>query len=177
MTRTRWTTDKTAYLVRNADLMPLDELAEHLGCTPEAAKQHAKRIRRTGQHVSLHRKPGGMRICPSCSKRRSKFAREGICRVCELEGQLARIKDRQTSLLQAMPPEDRARYAKTESQLASDPLPKPKPRRTSGMTPGEKAKAEDERERALEAWEIGCLVRRVKAAQKRKERMEKKCRN
>ena len=174
--RMRWTTAKTDYLVRNAGIESVDELADCLECTPEAVKQHAKRIRRAGQHVSLHRKPKGMRICHGCGKRRSLFASGGICRACELEGQLARIKERQASLMKIMPAEARARYAKTESRLASDPLPKPKPKRTAGMTPEERARAAEERERALEAWEIGCLNRRIKAAQKRKERMEKKCR-
>lgn len=174
--RARWTTAKTGYLLSNADDMPLDELAERLGCTPEAVKQHAKRIRRTGQHVTLHRRPAGMRMCPACGKLRSRHGSGGVCRCCELEAQLERIKARQAALMPLLPQSDRARYARTEAQLESAPLPKPKPPRITGMMPAEKRRAVEEQERALEAWEIGCLVRRVKAAQKRKERMEKKCR-
>lgn len=174
--RLRWTTSKTGYLLENAGSMALEDIASSLGCTPESVKQQAKRIRRTGQHVSLRRKPVGLRICPSCGKRRSTFSESGGCRVCELDERLATIKSRQAALLSHLPPSDRATYARTEAQLASDPLPKPKPARTIGMTAAEKMEAAEARDRAIEAWEIGCLNRKIKAAQKRKERMEEKCR-
>lgn len=71
---------------------------------------------------------------------------------------------------------DRATYAKTGPQRASKPLPKPMPKRAVGLPPAERERAERQYQGALEAWEVGCLNRRIKAAQKRKERMEKKCR-
>lgn len=170
-----WTDEETAYLLRQAGLMPVEDIADALGKSPESVRQKAKRLRKIDRAASLRLR----RICPSCGHERSLWALKGkgVCRVCEKSAQLHGIESRMADLLSSLPPEQRDRYAVTESIRESEPLPRPKPKRTAGMSPERKAKAKRDHEKAIEAWEIGCLQRRIKAAQKRKERMEKKCRN
>ena len=71
-------------------------------------------------------------------------------------------------------PEQRAVYEMTEAERESraDPMPKKPP--TDGMDAYERAKAAEDYDEAMERWAATYLKRKVKAAQKRKERIQKK---
>lgn len=181
--RRAWTTDELSFLSENAGVLTKKEIAERLGRTPESVAQAAKRLNRQGAGVSL-RKPYSGSLCPSCGCERLIWTQRGkaagMCRICEKKAQIATVKARMAKLAPRLSPEDRAAYARTEAQTQSSmlpkPKPKPKPKRSARKTPAKKAREERKRKAALEAWEVGCLHRELRAAQKRKERMEKKCR-
>ena len=98
---------------------------------------------------------------------------EGICEPCRRRRQLTKVQGRISDLLAKLPPEERAVYDATEAETESgwDPMPPP-----PSLADLERARAEEAREIAVEDWLARNLRRQVKAAQKRKERIEKKVR-
>ncbi len=175
----KWSGEDIAYLLQVAGKQTPEEIGRVIGKTPEAVRQQAKRLTMSGRPVSL--RLSRMNICPTCGQERSRWAlataSKGMCRVCEKRAQLQAVEVRMADLMATMPAKDRATYAKTESLRESKPLPRPKQKKAVGKSPAQKAKAAREHALALEAWEIGCLQRNIKAASRRAERMEKKCRD
>ena len=85
-----------------------------------------------------------------------------------------RVQWRISDLMAQLTPEQRAVYEKSEAQRESraDPMPRKPP--TDGMDRYEKARASEEYDAAMEKWAEAYLRRRIKAAQKRKERIQEK---
>ena len=65
-------------------------------------------------------------------------------------------------------------YEATEAETGSRPDPMPRSPKTEGMDAYERARAEEEHDEAMEQWAARYLMRQVKAAQKRKERIQRK---
>lgn len=93
---------------------------------------------------------------------------------CRRRRQLAKVQGRISDLLAKLPPGERAVYDATEAETESGWDPMPPPPSLAGLGRYERARAEEAREIAVEDWLARNLRRQVKAAQKRKERIEKK---
>lgn len=169
-----WTTAELRFLRKNAGRMPRRELSRCLKRGAAAVKQQAYRMRATGEDVDLRCFEPRLSTCPSCGALRSRMGSEGICEPCRRRRQLAKVQGRISDLLAQLPPEERAVYGETEAETESTWDPMPPPPSLAGLSRYERARAEEAREIALEDWLTRNLRRQVKAAQKRKERIQKK---
>ncbi len=169
-----WTVAELRYLRDNAGVLPRRELSRALKRGARSIIQQAYRMRRDGEDVDLRCFEGRLETCPSCGALRSRMGAEGICEPCRRRRQLAKVHDRISVLLAQLPPEQRAVYDDTEAETASSADPMPRMPDTSQMGRYERARAEEAHEVAVEDWLARNLRRQIKAAQKRKERIQKK---
>ncbi|MFR5092536.1 MAG: hypothetical protein ACLTDR_11530 [Adlercreutzia equolifaciens] len=130
-------------------------------------------MRKSGEDVTLRCFRSRLATCPSCGARRSRMGSEGICEPCRRRRQLAKVQGRISDLLAKLPPGERAVYDATEAETRAAGTRCPSPS-LAGLGRYERARAEEAREIAVEDWLARNLRRQVKAAQKRKERIEKK---
>lgn len=172
--RRDWTVAELQFLRDNAGLMPRRELSRALKRGAASVRQQAYRMRREGEDVALRCFESRLSTCPSCGARRSRMGSEGICEPCRRRRQLAKVQGRIADLMARLPPEERAVYDATEAETESGWDPMPPPPSLAGLGRYERARAEEAREIAVEDWLARNLRRQVKAAQKRKERIEKK---
>lgn len=105
---------------------------------------------------------------------RATLGKHGICEVCRRKDQLANIHSKISELLHRLPFEEREKYAETESETESEVCPMPKTPRLEGLSYYRRCMLKEQMDRDMEQWQIRNLLRKVKAAQKRKERIEKK---
>lgn len=176
--RKEWTQDEVRFLLANAGKLPKRDICKMLKRSSESVQQKLKELRRGGWSqvdARLRHYASTMEPCPRCGRLSATIDRTGLCRPCVLDDQLMTIERRVSEMWPLLPPEDRATYAKTEAQRgsAADPLPEPF-RITRRMSPYRIAHLAEKHAREVEEVTIGNLERRVKAAQKRKERIEKK---
>ncbi len=167
-----------AYVLANAGRVPAREIRRKLRITKNQLESARRKLNRQGANITLRCFRSRLALCPSCGCMRSTTDnRWGICEPCRRARQLAEIQARTAELLARLPEAERALYAETEAETESmaDPMPSMPP--TRGMSEYQRAKATDEHDRAMERWLATYYRRRVKAAQKRKERIEKKLRN
>ena len=94
----------------------------------------------------------------------------------ELLGEALRLNWTQTVVIMEakLTAEERRTYERTECGRESRADPMPQAPDTSGMSRYAADKAAEAHDEAMERWLCRYLYRRVKAAQKRKERIEKK---
>ena len=170
-----WRTSEVAYLIDNAGRVTRREICKHLRRSAESVRYMAKRLRAEGIDVSLRCYVPRVEICPACGCRRGTLGKTGICEPCERRGQLATVHGRIAELMALLPPEERETYGDTEAETESSIDPKPKPPAVShGSSYYRRMKAEEQHDREVEAWAVRNIKREIKAAQKRKERIEKK---
>ena len=170
-----WRTSEVAYLLENAGRKPLREICKSIRKSADSVRYMATRLRAEGIDISLRCYVPRVEICPACGCRRGTLGKTGICELCERREQLATIHGRIAELLPLLPPDELATYEETEAETESRIDPKPKPVETPpGASYYRRAKAEEQHDLAVEAWAIGNIKREIKAAQKRKERIEKK---
>lgn len=169
-----WTTSEVAYLVENAGRIPKREICKHLKRRSESVNQKAKALRAQGVPVNLRCYKPKLEICPACGCMRATLGKHGICEVCRKRVQLASIHTRISNLLHRLPFEERETYAVTEAEIESTVDPMPRAPRTQGLSYYHACRAQELHDRAMEKWQLRNLGRQVKAAQKRKERIEKK---
>ena len=158
----RWDSEEVAWLVEHAGKMPKAELCRKLGRSPKAVEAMVSRLNRKGLGLSLRHFAPRTHICPACGKRRATLGTYGICEPCRRADQLAAIEDRSAELLAQLPPERRVRYDRYDKGRGSRVDPRPTVR-----SPGELGDME------LERWEVEQIRRRIKAAQRRMERLQK----
>lgn len=167
-----WTAAETRFVARMAGLAPIGKLAADLERDPADVADECARIgvdpRYTG--VALH-------WCDLCSSWRPRMTASGHCIVCERKEQLTTIEGRISDLLSRLPPEARAVYADTEAERESRTDPPPGKPCTLDMGEREAIEAESAYLAAFGEWEAAQVTRRVKAAQKRKERIQRKVRD
>ena len=166
-----------AYVLANAGKVPAREIRRHLRITKNQLEAARRKLNRQGANITLRCFRSKLSLCPSCGCMRATVDnRWGICEPCRRARQLAEIQARTAELLGLLPESERALYAETEAEVESsaDPMPSMPP--TRGMSEYQRAKTTDEHDRAMERWLSTYYRRRVKAAQKRKERIEKKLR-
>lgn len=175
MTKPRvWTTRDLKRVAELAGTMPERELRRRLKLSRNQLKYAVNRLRSLGVAVTTRYYEPQLETCPVCGCRRATLGKDGICEPCRLKRQLEEIEWRVSELMARLTPEQRAVYEKSEAQRESRADPMPKPRPTDGLDGYERAKASEEHDAAMEAWAAAYLKRRVKAAQKRKERIQEK---
>lgn len=173
MTRT-WTTGDLRRVAELAGTMPERELRRRLRLSKNQLRYAVSTLRKMGVAVSTRYWEQTLEQCPSCGRMSATLGRHGICEPCRRRRQLAEIEARIADLLKQLPARQRAIYETTEAETGSSADPMPKAPRTEGMDAYEKARAEEAYDAEVERWAAGYLMRRVKAAQKRKERIQKK---
>lgn len=172
--RRDWTVADLQFLRDNAGKMPRRELSRALKRGARAIESQVYLMRKSGEDVTLRCFRSKLTSCPSCGARRGRMGSEGICEPCRRRRQLAKVQGRISDLLAKLPPEERAVYDATEAETESSWDPMPPPPHLAGLGRYERARAEEAREIEVEDWLVRNLRRQVKAAQKRKERIEKK---
>ena len=172
-----WTTSEEAYLLANAGKVPVREICRHLKRSRQAVYAKARHLRDDGRPIVLKHFVPRTEICPGCGCSRSTLGELGICLPCRKRDQLATIESRIAELMPLLPKAYRDRYEETEAERGSrsDPMPK-HPTIPRDAPYYERMKAQEEWEIAVERAVLRNLEREIKAAQKRKERIEKKVR-
>ncbi len=172
--RIDWTVDEVRYLSENAGRIPKRDICQHLKRSGKSVECKAAWLRAQGHAVNLrHHKPT-LSPCPSCGCLSGHLGRQGICEPCRRREQLATIHARIADLLPLLPADERDTYERTEAETESKWDPMPKAPNTQGLSYYAKAKTEEAHVLAIETWAAANLRREIKAAQKRKERIEKK---
>ena len=166
-----WTAAETRYVSRLAGLVPIGRIAADLGRDVADVADECARIGVDPRYAGV-----ALQWCDLCSSWRPTMTRSGHCMVCERRAQLARIEGRISDLLSQLPPETRAIYADTEAERGSRTDPPPAHPATLGMGEREEIEAESAYLASYAEWEAAQISRRVKAAQKRKERIQRKVR-
>lgn len=169
-----WTTGDLKRVADLAGTMPERELRRRLKLSVNQLRYAVRTLRRMGVDVSTRYYEPRLETCPVCGRRSATLGREGVCEPCRLERQLAGTERLISALMGRLTPEQRAVYERTEAGRESKADPMPQPRPVDGLDGYERAKASEEYDAAMERWTAGYLRRRVKAAQKRKERIQKK---
>lgn len=172
--RNDWTVSEEQFLIANAGRMPKRDICQMLRRSSASVKMKAMALRKAGVDVCLRYYRPTLEPCPSCGRPSASIDRSGMCEPCRRRDQLAAIHSRIADLLPLLPPEDRDTYERTEAKVESKSDPLPEAPDTKGMTDYQRAHAEEAHAIAVEARVSGNLRREVKAAQKRKERIEKK---
>lgn len=172
--RNDWSTDDVRYLIENAGRIPRREICFHLKRSSESVKQKTKTLRAEGIPISLRCYRAKLEFCPSCGRLSGHLGTKGICEPCRRREQLDTINRRIAELLPRLTLEERDIYEKTEAETESRWDPLPKAPRTEGLSYYEKAKIEEHYALECEECTARNLRRKIKAVQKRKERIEKK---
>lgn len=173
-----WSTAEVLYLLESAGYVPKREICQHLKRSSKSVERKAAWLRNRGYNVDLRCYTPKLATCPACGCLRSTVDhKSGICEPCRKREQLATIQGRIAELYPLLTPEDRDLYEVTEAEIASSIEPAPTPPNTQGLSPYTTAQMEEAYEISLEEWTCLNLHRQIKATQKRKERIEKKCRN
>lgn len=174
----RWRTSELERIAELAGRVPASQIRRELRLSKNQLDNARRVINASGGSVSLRCYRHRLGLCPACGCRRATLGRHGICEPCRRARQLAAIEARAASLLARLPPEERRVYELTEAKRESAAAgPMPSAPDTSGMSRYEAERAAEEHDAAMERWLCAYLYRRVKAAQKRKERIEEKTRN
>lgn len=172
--RIDWTVAEERFLAANAGKMPKRDICQMLRRSSAAVRMKAADMRRNGEDVCLRYHRTELEACPCCGRLSATIGKEGMCEPCRRRDQLAAIQARIADLMPLLSPEDRDTYERTEAKLESRADPLPEPPDTGGMSEYRRARAEEAWAMAVEACVARNLERRVKAAQKRKERIERK---
>lgn len=172
--RNEWTTADVRFLIENAGRIPKREICRQLKRSSKSVECKAAWLRAQGQPIDLRHFESKLEPCPSCGNLSATLDRTGFCKPCRQKRQLATIHARIAHLLHFLPMNERDTYADTEAETESARHIKPKPPQTHGKSTYAKARAKERYAIEIEAWESANLFRQIKAAQKRKERIEKK---
>lgn len=135
-TQHNWTTSEDDYLIRNAGKKPIEDICLHLGRTEKSIRNRVIRLRKQGNKISLRRYESKLKICPACGCLRSKFTREQICEVCNLQKRIDKFERESASILSKQPAEARKHYDRAEP-LRGPRKPPPKktpPKRVRAKT-------------------------------------------
>lgn len=170
--RNDWTAAEERFLIENAGRIPKREICELLKRSSASVRCKASELRRNGINVCLRYYRPTMEPCPSCGNLSATINHKGMCEPCRRRDQLAGIEARIADLMPLLTPKQRDEYERTEAKLESRVDPLPEPPDTDGLTQWQKAYREEEYARAVEEIVAGNLRRKIKARQKRKERME-----
>lgn len=171
-----WRASDYERIAELAGKVPASEIRRELRLSKGQLDNARRRMNAAGANVSLRYRESPLSVCPACGCMRSTVegSRDGICEPCRRERQLMAIEAAIADLMERLPPEERAIYEGTQSETGSSARPAPPPPDTRGMTPYRRARAEEAHDVAMEEWAAANLGRRIKAAQKRKERIMKR---
>lgn len=176
--RRPWTARDVRFLLDNAGTMPQRDICRSLKRSSKAVEHMASRLRSQGYKIDLRYYEPQTITCPSCGRRSATAKETGICRPCTLRRRLAATEGAIADLMGRLPADVRAIYEDTEAELgprAYDPMPRP-PTHRGRPTPYQRRRDEEAYDRAMEEWEARRAHRELKAAQKRKERIQRRLR-
>ena len=171
--RKEWSVAEIRWLLDNAGSIPKREICRRLKRSSSSVKHMAHRLNKQGYSVSLRCYEPKATICPSCGRMSLTTRNSGICEPCSLQRQLTSIESQISDLLAQLPPDIRAIYEETEAEKSTrviDPMPK-RPVYRETPTRYQRLKDEEAYDAEVEAWVAKRYHRKVKAAQKRKERI------
>ena len=181
--RSDWTYEDVRFLLDNAGRIPKRDICRRLRKSAKAVESMAYRLRKRGHAIDLRCFEPSAIVCPSCGRSSLTAKDTGICRPCTLRRRLAATEGQIADLLHRLPPDTRAIYEDTEAEKGSrafDPMPK-MPAYAEQPTRYRRLRDEEAFDRDMEEWEARRIQRELKAAQKRKERIQRKvrelCRN
>lgn len=169
-----WTESELAFLIENAGRMPRKMLCKRMGRSSDEIEAVVARLRKIGYPISLD-----VETCPMCGRRAPIVYSLGICKPCQYRRAYGKTQREIADMLPLLTAEDRATYEDTESDLGSrvhDDMPTPSPKPAPNATPAELMAYEDAQCKAMADWEARRIHRKLKAAQKRKERIARKAR-
>lgn len=169
-----WSVSDVRFLVANAGRLPKLDICQMLKRSSASVRRKAEDLRRAGYDVDLRYYRPTMEPCPSCGNMSATLDRHGKCEPCRRREQLAVIEARIADLLPRLTPEQMDVYERSETKRKSRIDPVPEPPSTDGLSRWQKAYREEAHAKQVEATVSANLRRAVKAAQKRKERIEKK---
>lgn len=169
-----WRESELAYIRERAGRVPAREIRRALRLSKNQLDNAVRLMVARGERVSLRCFVPRTAVCPSCGRARSLFGRDGICEPCRLGRRLSEVESDCAALLALLPAAERERYAETEAERGGRPEPMPRRPPTAGLDPYRAARAEEEGDLAAERWAVRALRRRLRAAQKRRERISKK---
>lgn len=169
-----WRTAEFDYIREYAGKIPAREIRRNLRLSKNQLDNAVRLMVARGERISLRCFTPRTLICPACGCARTRFGREGICEPCRLRRRLGEVEAECAGLLPLLSPADRATYERTEAKRESSSEPMPVRRPTAGLDPYRAARAEEDYDVAVERWQVRELRRRLKAAQRRKERISKK---
>lgn len=169
-----WTTGDLARVANLAGTMPSRELRRKLKLSKNQLAYAINQLHKMGVAVSTRYYESKLELCPACGQARSTIDKSGICRPCKLKRQLIGIEWRISDLLTRLPAHERSIYETTEAERESNSGTKPEQSTVCDASRYTKSKTADDYAIALERWETDYLERKVRAAQKRKERIERK---
>lgn len=173
-----WTAREVRFLLDNAGAMPQRDICRNLKRSAKAVERMASRLRMQGYEIDLRYYEPQTMTCPACGRRSATARETGICRPCTLRRRLAATEGAISDLMRRLPADARAIYEETEAEKGSrvyDPMPKP-PAYSNPPTRYQRRKDEEAHDRAMEQWEARRIHRELKAAQKRKERIQRRLR-
>lgn len=174
--RRDWTAEEVRFLMESAGRMPRREICRRLRRSAKSVERMADRLRAQGHAISLRCWEPTLSTCPSCGRRSATARESGVCRPCVLARRLAAEEGRIADLMARLPADARAAYARAESDRGdrtSDPMPLP-PAYDREPTNYERDRDAEAYDRALEEWEARRLNRRLRATQRRRERIERR---
>lgn len=172
--RRDWSVEEERYLAASAGRVPKRDICLKLRRSSKSVERKAAAMRAAGADVDLRCYRPSLSPCPRCGCMSGTIDRRGLCEPCRRREQLAAIQSRIAAMLPRLPAAERAVYARTESMLESHAEPLPEAPDTSGMSRWRRAYREEAHALAVERAVERNLRREVKAAQKRKERIQKK---
>lgn len=169
-----WTVEEERFLIANAGKLPKRDICQMLKRSSASVRRKAEDLRKAGVEVNLSYYHPTMEPCPSCGNLSATIDRHGMCEPCRRREQLADIEARIADMLPLLTPEQLETYERTEAKRESRADPLPEPPATEGLSQWQRGYREEAHAMAVEATVARNLRRAVKAAQKRKERIEKK---
>lgn len=172
-----WTTSEERYLVENAGRIPKRDICKHLKRSAASVRHKAAELRDQGVAIDLRCYQADAATCPACGALRATIDQTGFCEPCRRQNQLTDIESRIANLLPYLPPEERSIYSDTEAERESRIDAKPQAPDVSRLSHYQADRLMALWELDTEQWLISNLKRRVKAAQKRKERIQEKLKN
>ena len=169
-----WSVSDVQFLIANAGKLPKRDICQMLKRSSASVRRKAEDLRKAGIEVDLRYYRPTMEPCPSCGNLSATLDSHGMCEPCRRREQLAVIEARIADLMPRLTPEQLDIYERSEAKRGSRIDPVPDPPVTDGLTPWKKGYRIEAHAKEVEATVAGNLRRAVKAAQKRKERIEEK---
>lgn len=167
-----WTLRETLFVKEYAGTVPLFQLARDLKRDPRDVASECGRL---GVPIVYMGTP--LFWCDHCSTWRTSLNRSGLCGVCDKRRRIQVIEGRISSLLALLPVDVREIYAMTETWREGRKREAPPCAPiTEGLAPLEAVMARTAYLAEYDRWQNAQEHRRVRAVQKRKERIAKKVR-
>lgn len=159
------------YLRNSAGKLPAADIARALDRDTASVEQAAREL-----DLPLDLPATKLAWCDKCATWRTRIdKRTGWCRVCSLREQLVRREEACAEALEAMAPQQRAVYEKTEAERATKRLPPcPFKKHVPASRRSERSVEDARYLAALETWECRVLKLRYDAAKTRLRRMREK---